>query len=107
MPGTRSVTFALPKAYNKALGAATLSVRSNGKTRSIAIKNRIAFSAAAGLEVARAAASVTVSGLPANVTDVRLVLKAERLGAGGVSATVATAKTTSRLTARAIATAVR
>ncbi len=107
VPGTASATFALPKAYGKVLGSGTLSVRANGKTKSIAIKHRTAFSAAAGLKVARAGASVTISGLPANVTDVRLVLKTKRLAARGVSAVVATAQATGRLKARAIGTKVR
>jgi hypothetical protein len=107
VPGTSSAAFALPKAYDKALGSGTLSVRANGKTKSVAIKNRTAFSAAAGVKVIRTGASVTISGLPANVTDVRLVLKTKRLAARGVSATVATAKTAARLQARAIGTKVR
>jgi hypothetical protein len=104
VPGTTSVVLTLPKAYAKAIGAATLSIRANGKSKAIAIRNRTAFTAAAGLKVARRGASVTISGLPLNVTDVRLVLATKRLAARGVSATVATAKATSRLRARAITT---
>lgn len=107
VPGTASAVFALPKSYGKALGSGTLSVRANGKTQSIAIKNRTAFSAAAGLEVVRTGTSVRVSGLPANVTDVRLVVKTRRLAVRGVSAVVATAKATARLQAHAVGTRVR
>ncbi len=107
VPGTARAVFALPKAYGKALGSGTLSVRANGKTKSIAIKNRTAFSAAAGLKVVRTGSSVTISGLPANVTDVRLVLKTKRLAVGGVSAVVGSAKATARLKAHAVGTRVR
>jgi hypothetical protein len=108
VPGTTTAMFALPKAYIKALGTATLSVRSGGRTRTVKIANRAAFTAAAGVKVTRKAASLTVAGLPANVTEVRLTLTtAKRLAAQGVSATVATAKRAARLRARAIGTRAR
>ena len=50
---------------------------------------------------------MTIERLPANVTDVRLVLKVKRLPARGVSAIVTTAKSTARLKARAIGVRIR
>lgn len=93
VPGTTTASFTLPKAYIKALAAGTVSVRANGKTATAKIAKR----------ATRAAGTVTVTGLPLNVTEVRLTLTTKaRLKAAGISATVATGAKTARLKARVI-----
>jgi hypothetical protein len=103
VPGTASATLALPRAKGRWLAAATLSVRADGRTRSMRMAGRKAFAAAPGMRVVRKGASVTVSGLPRDVTDVRITMKtATRLSPAGVWASVVAQERTRTMKARAI-----
>jgi hypothetical protein len=79
VPGTKAATITLPAAYAAALKGATITVRSGRTTK--AIKNT------------KATSSVTVTGLPANVTGVRITFPAGTRAprAAGVKASVTTA----------------
>ncbi|WP_445148750.1 hypothetical protein [Baekduia sp. Peel2402] len=93
VPGTTAATFTLPKAYIKALAAGTVSVRSDSRTATAKIAKR----------TKRNASTVTITGLPRNVTEVRLTLTTKaRLKAAGVTATATSGTKIARLKARTV-----